>query len=52
MYGILWRRINVNWCLGLEMDATKMTFPDCKFDVVIDKGTLDAIMVIFLIGKK
>jgi hypothetical protein len=28
------------------MDATAMTFPDETFDVVIDKGTLDAIMVL------
>jgi len=28
----------------LEMDATKMTFEDKKFDVIIDKGTLDALL--------
>lgn len=27
------------------MDATAMTFKDDEFDVVIDKGTLDAVMV-------
>jgi hypothetical protein len=27
------------------MDATKMTFADESFGVVIDKGTLDAVMV-------
>ena len=27
----------------LEMDATKMTFPDDSFEAVIDKGTLDAL---------
>ena len=32
---------NLNY---IEMDATKMTFPNNKFDFVIDKGTLDAIM--------
>ena len=26
------------------MDVTQMTFPDEKFSVVLDKGTLDAIM--------
>lgn len=26
------------------MDVTKMTYPDEKFSVVLDKGTLDAIM--------
>jgi len=31
--------------LGLEMDATEMKFEDCSFDVVIDKGTLDALLV-------
>ncbi|XP_055375770.1 eEF1A lysine and N-terminal methyltransferase homolog [Condylostylus longicornis] len=28
----------------LQMDATKMTFPDEHFSVVLDKGTLDALM--------
>lgn len=28
----------------MEMDATNMTFEDNKFDCVIDKGTLDALM--------
>jgi len=28
----------------IEMDATKMTFPDSSFDVAIDKGTLDAVL--------
>ena len=27
------------------MDATEMTFPSESFDVVIDKGTLDALIV-------
>lgn len=27
----------------LEMDATKMSFPDNEFDYVLDKGTLDAL---------
>lgn len=26
------------------MDATQMTYPDEKFSVVLDKGTLDALM--------
>jgi len=26
------------------MDARKMTFPDSSFDIVIDKGTMDAIL--------
>ena len=29
----------------LEMDATKMTFESEYFDVIIDKGTLDALIV-------
>ena len=29
------------------MDATNMTFEDQTFDVVLDKGTLDALMVAF-----
>ena len=29
----------------LEMDATLMDFPDNSFDIVMDKGTLDALMV-------
>ncbi|GAB0099541.1 methyltransferase-like protein 13 [Sergentomyia squamirostris] len=28
----------------LEMDATKMSFDDGKFSVILDKGTLDALM--------
>ena len=28
------------------MDATQMTFADNSFDLVFDKGTLDALMVI------
>lgn len=28
----------------LEMDATSMTFEDKRFDVIIDKGTLDALL--------
>ncbi len=28
------------------MDATKMAFPDCTFDLVIDKGTYDALAVL------
>ena len=31
-------------CEWIEMDATKMSFPDDSFDVVIDKGTLDAVL--------
>ncbi|CAL1687145.1 unnamed protein product [Lasius platythorax] len=27
-----------------HMDATKMTYPDEKFSVILDKGTLDALM--------
>lgn len=27
-----------------HMDATEMTYPDEKFSVVLDKGTLDALM--------
>lgn len=27
-----------------NMDATQMTYPDEKFSVVLDKGTLDALM--------
>jgi len=27
-----------------HMDATQMTYPDGKFSVVLDKGTLDALM--------
>lgn len=27
-----------------QMDATKMTYDDGKFSVVLDKGTLDALM--------
>jgi len=27
------------------MDATLMYFPDNSFDIVIDKGTLDALVV-------
>lgn len=29
------------------MDALKMTFETASFDLVIDKGTMDAIMVRF-----
>lgn len=31
--------------LVLEMDATCMNFKDNSYDLVIDKGTLDALMV-------
>lgn len=31
-------------CLWLTMDATEMTFPNESFSVVLDKGTLDAMM--------
>lgn len=27
-----------------HMDATRMTYPDEKFSVILDKGTLDALM--------
>lgn len=27
-----------------HMDATQMTYPDERFSVVLDKGTLDALM--------
>lgn len=27
-----------------HMDATQMTYPDEKFSVILDKGTLDALM--------
>jgi len=27
-----------------QMDALNMTFDDCQFSVVLDKGTLDALM--------
>ncbi|XP_019628085.1 PREDICTED: endothelin-converting enzyme 2-like [Branchiostoma belcheri] len=30
----------------LEMDARQLTFPDGAFDVVLEKGTLDAFMVV------
>lgn len=30
------------------MDATMMDFKDDSFDIVIDKGTLDALMVILI----
>jgi hypothetical protein len=32
---------------GIEMDATQMTFADGTFEVAIDKGTLDAVLVCF-----
>lgn len=31
--------------LVLEMDATKMSFETEYFDIIIDKGTLDALIV-------
>ncbi len=34
----------------LEMDATMMNLEDNSFDIVIDKGTLDALMVIYIIS--
>jgi hypothetical protein len=34
-------------CVGRVMDVMKMDFLDCEFDAVIDKGTMDAILVIF-----
>ena len=30
----------------MVMDATNMNFEDKSFDVIIDKGTLDALIVI------
>jgi hypothetical protein len=30
------------------MDATSMTFEDNTFDLVIEKGTLDALVVLFV----
>ncbi len=38
--------------IGLEMDATNMTFKDGTFDVIIDKGTLDAILVIVVLESQ
>jgi hypothetical protein len=32
------------------MDATMMNLEDNSFDIVIDKGTLDALMVIYIIS--
>ena len=29
----------------IEMDATEMEFVDGEFDLVIDKGTLDSVLV-------
>ncbi len=40
---------NITHLIVLEMDATAMTFADQEFDFVIDKGTLDALMVITLL---
>ena len=31
-------------CEWIEMDATQMSFPDHSFDLVVDKGTLDAVL--------
>ena len=31
------------------MDATKMEFPDNTFDLIIDKGTFDDLVVYFII---
>lgn len=35
------RRPNMKW---LPMDARQMTFEDNQFSVVLDKGTIDALM--------
>ncbi|CAF3414947.1 unnamed protein product [Rotaria sp. Silwood1] len=35
------KRANMKW---LQMDARKMTFDDNQFSVVLDKGTIDALM--------
>jgi ubiquinone/menaquinone biosynthesis C-methylase UbiE len=36
----------VNLVKFICMDARKMDFDDAKFDVVLDKGTLDCVLVI------
>ena len=38
-------RFNFLLSAGLKMDVLKLTFDDESFDVVIDKGTLDSIVV-------
>lgn len=32
----------------IEMDATDMEFADAEFDSVVDKGTLDSVLVSFI----
>ena len=39
----------IAWYLDQLMDAREMNFPDESFDVVIDKGLLDTILVYKLI---
>ena len=41
--------ITQNLIEDLEMDATKMTFESDYFDVITDKGTLDALIVIIFL---
>lgn len=35
----------VNLVKFICMDARKMDFDDAKFDVILDKGTLDCVLV-------
>jgi ubiquinone/menaquinone biosynthesis C-methylase UbiE len=38
------RNINRPQMSYLKMDAERLDFTDCSFDVVLDKGTVDGIM--------